>query len=69
MAFDEFYPWAAETFPLLYQCFGAFVYSRVCPGLGVPQVGWGWHWIGLAACVCVFRGGFGCFTREVINAY
>lgn len=38
VAFDEFYPWVAETFPLLYQCFGAFIYSRVCPGLGVPPV-------------------------------
>jgi hypothetical protein len=38
VAFDEFYQWAAETFPLLYQCFGAFVYARVCPGLPIPQV-------------------------------
>ncbi len=46
MALDEFYQWATETFPLLYQCFGAFIYARVCPGLPVPQASGGVAWCG-----------------------
>jgi len=40
VSFDEFYVWATESFPLLYQPFAAFMYSRLFANceMGVPPL-------------------------------